>query len=303
MSEPTATAPVCYRHPDRETWIRCQRCDNPICPDCMLPAAVGFQCPSCVKEGAKSTRSGLSPYGGQRSSNPALTSQVVIGLNVLVWIAITAVPKLLETLALIPAGRCQIGDTNSFFPGVSEDRCVGGNVEWVAGVASGAPWQVVTSMFAHEQVAHIAFNMLALYFLGPQLEAMLGRARFLGVYLVSGLCGSAAVMLFSDQFGSTLGASGAIFGIIGGFLIVALKVGGDVRSIVMWIGINVLITFTISNISWQGHLGGLIGGIVATSAIVYAPKGQSRAMLQWAGLAVIAVAAAVIIVVRAAALA
>src|SRR4051795_7343686 len=81
-------APVCYRHTDREAHIRCQRCDRPICPDCMRPAAVGFQCPECVREGARSTRAGRTAYGGQRTGNPALTSQVLIGINVLVWLLI-----------------------------------------------------------------------------------------------------------------------------------------------------------------------------------------------------------------------
>jgi len=98
--------PVCYRHTDRETWIRCQRCNRPICPDCMRSASVGFQCPSCVKEGSRSTRQARTPYGGQRVSDPRITTYVLIGLNALVWLAILATgrtdSRLLDKFALLP---------------------------------------------------------------------------------------------------------------------------------------------------------------------------------------------------------
>ena len=142
----------------------------------------------------------------------------------------------------------------------------------VRGVSDGAYWQVMTSVFTHVEVLHIGFNMLALYFLGPMLEVVLGRARFLAVYLVSGLVGSAAVMWFSDPNTPTLGASGAIFGLMGAIAVLALKVGGQAQSVLGWIGINLVLTFTLGGISWQGHLGGLLGGVVLGAAMVYAPR-------------------------------
>ncbi|MCX6395037.1 MAG: rhomboid family intramembrane serine protease [Propionibacteriales bacterium] len=304
MSQPTEAAPVCYRHTDRETWIRCQRCERPICPDCMNSAAVGFQCPSCVKEGAKQTRTGVAPYGGTRSTNPALTSFVLIAMNVAVWVMIQAREHLVDVLSLTPAGRCEAIGGRTFYPGiVSESVCnAQGGASWVAGVANGAPWQIVTSIFAHQQPVHLLLNMMVLYFLGPQLEAILGRSRFLSLYLLSGLTGSVAVMLLSDPHGGTLGASGAGFGLMGALLVVAHKVGADTQQILVWLGINVAFTFFASSyISWQGHLGGLVGGLLISALIVYAPK-ANRSLVQWSGLGTIAIVSVALIVVRAAAL-
>lgn len=284
MNDGTQAIPVCYRHPDRETWIACQRCGRPICPDCMVSAAVGFQCPSCVQQGARETRSGQLPYGGAASANPALTSIALVVVNVAIWLAIRADSALVDTLALMPQGGI---------------RVQGGVPEVVEGVSMGAWWQVITSGFTHVEVIHIGMNMVALYFLGPTLESVLGRVRMLAVYLVSLLCGSAAVMLFANPHQQTLGASGAIFGLLGALIVVAYKVHGDVRTIGMWLVLNLVITFTVPNISWQGHLGGLIGGALLTVAIVYAPRGR-RAVVQWSAVAALSVIALALIVLRAA---
>ena len=281
---PVTGVPVCYRHPERETYIACQRCGKPICPDCMNNAAVGFQCPDCVKEGMKATRSGRTAYGGEHASNPALTSQVLVGINALVWLAVLVSADLVDKLALIPDIACVEAD--QFGCTAVQD-----------GVARGSVWQLVTSMFLHQQLWHIGFNMFALWVLGPQLELAMGRARFLAVYLLSGLAGSTAVYWLSDPNGATLGASGAIFGLMGALAVVAYKVGGDVRSILGWVGANLVITFLIPNISWQGHLGGLVGGAILAAIVVYAPK-QRRNQLQWAGIAVFAVLLVVAIALR-----
>ncbi len=285
--------PVCYRHTDRESHIRCQRCERPICPDCMRPASVGFHCPSCVKEGSRATRSGRTPYGGQRTGNPALTSQVLIGINVAVWVLILATgwrsSRLIYHLALTPLG--------------ADFSLRGGGFLHVTGVADGAPWQLVTSMFTQVEVWHIGFNMLALWILGPQLELAVGRTRFLAIYLLSGLAGSAAVMWLSAVHGNTLGASGAIFGMMGALLVVAIKVHGDVRGLATWIGANFVLTLVlIGNVSWQGHLGGLVGGALAGAVIVYAPRSR-RSLWQGAGLAAVAVVVLVATVTRIAVLA
>ena len=152
-------------------------------------------------------------------------------------------------------------------------------------------------MFTHVQPLHLGFNMLALYFLGPMLEGVLGRVRFLAVFFASGLTGSAAVMLLSASNGQTLGASGAIFGMMGVLAVVALKVRGQVQTILMWIGLNLVFTFTIPGISWQGHLGGLAGGLVVGAAMVYAPRAH-RAVVQWGVTALVLLVAVVAIAVR-----
>jgi membrane associated rhomboid family serine protease len=278
-------APVCYRHPEREAHIRCQRCERSICPDCMQPAAVGFQCPTCVREGSKGMRTARTAYGGERSANPALTSQVLVGLNVAVWVLITVTggraSPLIDQLGLRPLGGVfRAGDGLLTLPGVTD-----------------APWQLLTSAFTHVTIFHIGFNMLVLWTLGPQLELAAGRLRFLAIYLLSALTASAAVLWLSAPTGLTLGASGAIFGMLGALLVIAVKVRGDVRGIATWIGINLVITFLLPFISWQGHLGGLVGGLLVGAAIVYAPR-ERRTLWQVAGVGVVAALVAVATVVR-----
>jgi membrane associated rhomboid family serine protease len=313
MTEQTPVGvPTCYRHPDRETYVRCQRCEKPICPDCMRDAAVGFQCPDCVKLGAKTTRQAQAAYGGRRSADPRVTTYVLIGLNALVWLAIVvtgwAKSTLDSRLALLPTGECGSKSApDRSYNLATEYAChlqtrIKGDGQWFPGVSDGAYWQLVTSMFTHVEVLHIAANMLALWFLGPQLEAVLGRARYLALYLVSGLAGSVCVYWFSAEGSATLGASGAIFGMLGGLLVVAHKVGGNVQSIMIWIGVNAVITVTVPNVSWQGHLGGFLGGALVTAILVYAPKGR-RTQLQVVGIAVIVVALTAATIARTAVLA
>lgn len=313
MSSPTGGAPdsssapqvpTCYRHPDRETYVRCQRCDRPICPDCMRSAAVGHQCPTCVAEGAKQTRSGRTAYGGQRSANPALTTQILIGLNALVWVLILATggraSAWVDRLGLVPRGRClDVDRAGYWYPNLHNVASCGAapTGDWHAGVATGAPWELLTSMFTHVEIWHIGLNMLTLWFLGPQVEAILGRSRYLALYLLSGLTGSIVVLWLASPDTATVGASGALFGLMGALLVLVHKVGGDLRQIGGWLLLNAFFTFTFHGISWQGHLGGFIGGVVITAALVYAPRAR-RGTWQLAALSVWAVVLAVAAVVR-----
>jgi membrane associated rhomboid family serine protease len=286
---PVAAAPVCYRHPDRETWIRCQRCERPICPDCMKSAAVGFQCPNCIKEGSRTVRQAKLPYGGIRVSNPTLISTILIGINIAVWLAITA----------DGGGDSTVASKLAIVPNWTVRVLAGGNSgEVVDGVAHGAFWQVVTSTFTHVQVFHIVLNMIALYMFGPALEQILGRLRFLTLYLVSGITGSAGVMLFSNSHGMTVGASGAIFGLLGAMAVIALKSGGDVQGLMSLLAINLLITFTVPMISWQGHIGGLVGGSLVALGMVYAPR-KGRSAVQFGVAGVVLLAALTLIGIRA----
>ncbi len=296
--------PTCYRHPGRETYIRCQRCDRPICPDCMRDASVGFQCPNCVAEGAKSVRAPRTSYGGLRSTNPQQTSLVLIVLNVVVWVFITATGGnksfLLDRFGLLATSRCDPTDQSGYYPQAGQVACQAGGsaFTWVTGVADGAYWQLFTSMFTHVAVVHIAFNMLALWVLGPVLESFIGRTRFLALYLLSGLAGSVLVYWLSDTQVQTVGASGAIFGLMGGLVVVTLKRGGNVRTLLMWIGINAAITiFGAGSISWQGHLGGLIGGAVIAAVLVFAPR-ERRTNWQVAGLGLIGVLLVILTLLR-----
>jgi membrane associated rhomboid family serine protease len=277
MTQQPPVAMACYRHPDRGTYIACQRCGRPICGDCMISAAVGFQCPECVREGARTTRQGQLPYGGRPSSNPSATTIALIAINVAVWALLNYALR----------GDGLMLGIFSLNPGL---------------VGIGFWWQPLTSAFVHQEILHLGVNMLSLWFLGPSLERALGRARFLAVYLISALVGSAAVMWFSDPSTFTLGASGAIFGLIGSLLVIVLKIRGDVRNVLVWLGINLVFTFVNSGISWQAHIGGLLGGLLTTAVIVYAPR-DNRTRLQLAGLVGALLAAIVLIGVRALALA
>ncbi len=301
---PESGVVVCYRHPGREANIRCQRCTRPICPDCMRDAAVGFQCPECVKAGAKSTRSGRATYGGARSADPTLTSKVLLAINAAVWVAVLATgwttSRLVDLLGLTPRGGCVQGN---LIYGVDRATCDASSGTYVPGVVDGAYWQLVTNMFLHVQVWHIAANMLALYVLGPQVEAALGRARFLALYLVSGLVGSATVYWLSAEYGTTLGASGAIYGLFAALAVIVLKVGGDLRSLGGLLLVNLLITFAVPNISWQGHLGGFLGGALITALVVYAPAGPRRTTVQWLGIGGLVALTVLAIVLRSAVLA
>lgn len=293
--------PVCYRHTDRESHIRCQRCGRPICPDCMHDAAVGFQCPACVAEGRKQTRQGLTRYGGRRPANPQATTMALIAVNVGVWLATAlaggASSPLVRALVLRPDGGCLgVGA-----PDAGSCRSSGGL--WLPGVADGAVWQLLTNAFLHVAVLHLLLNMVAVYVLGPQLEALLGRARFLALYLVSALSASALVMWAAPQFQATLGASGAVFGLFAAYLVVALRVKAPLQPILVILGINLVITVVGRGyISWQGHLGGFVGGILLAIVLVVAPN-QRRAQWQWAGVGVVAVLVLALIAARIAVLA
>ena len=294
--------PTCYRHPGRESHIRCQRCNRPICPDCMRDAAVGFQCPDCVAEGRHTTRSGRTAYGGLRPTNAGLTSMVLIGINAAVWLAIVATggssSRLLDWLALRPNGLCLVPQGGVDVP---QAACEGRGV-WLPGVADGAYWQLLTSAFTHVQLLHIGFNMLALYILGPQLELAIGRIRFLALYLLSALSGSLLVYWAAPEYQPTVGASGAIFGLMGALLVVSFKLRVNVQSILVWIGINFLLTVSLSNISWQGHLGGFVGGLLVATVLVYAPRGPRRTTYQVVGMVAFAALIALATIARTAAL-
>jgi membrane associated rhomboid family serine protease len=258
----------------------------------MRPAAVGFQCPTCVSEGAKTTRSNRTTYGGTRTGNPALTSQLLIAANVAVWVLVLATgaghSPWLYRLGLLP---------------VSVNAPVGnGTMQAFTGVADGAYWQLVTSMFTHVEIWHIGFNMVALWVLGPQLEMVLGRARFLVVYFLSGLAGSALVYWLAAPNGLTIGASGALFGLMGALLVVAFKARANVSQIAMWIGLNFVFTVVGRGfISWQGHAGGFVGGVLVALAFAYAPRAR-RSLWQSLGAGLLGVLILLAVVTRTAAL-
>ncbi|MFJ9039759.1 rhomboid family intramembrane serine protease [Streptomyces sp. NPDC102406] len=276
--------PGCYRHPDRQTGVRCVRCERPICPECMIDASVGFQCPECVRGGsgagpAPSASRPRTVAGGTIAADPRLMTKILIGINVAVFLAVQVSDTLLDRLVLVGAWP-----PAPFAP----DQ----------GVAGGEWYRLVTTMFTHNEVWHIAFNMLSLWWLGGPLEAALGRARYLALYFVSGLAGSAVAYAFGNPSGATLGASGAIFGLFGATAILMRRLNYDLRPIIALLVINLLFTFAPGfNISWQAHIGGLAGGLIAGYAMVHAPR-ERRALVQYGTCALVLLAVLATVVIR-----
>jgi membrane associated rhomboid family serine protease len=259
----------CYRHPDRETGVRCTRCDRPICSDCMQSASVWFQCPECVRQGGRTTRQARTAFGGFVPTQTGQVTRVLIAINVAAFIAQQVSSTITDKYALLGYARLTpLGP--------------------LEGVASGQYYRLITSAFLHENFLHILFNMYALLVVGPVVEHALGRLRFTALYVLSALGGSAMAYVFADPRALTLGASGAIFGLFGALFIVARRLGGNTNGIVGIIAINLVITFTIPNISWEGHLGGLATGTLLAAAYGYAPRAARTQVQLGASLAVLA---------------
>lgn len=278
-----AAAPErCYRHPDREAAIRCQRCGRTICPACMREAAVGFQCPACVESGKAKVRQPTTFAGAKLSAGAGTISLALIGINVVLFIAQLATGGKGSPLFLRGA---MLGLT-------ALDPDSG---ELLTGVADGGYWRLVTSAFLHSGVLHIAFNMYALYLFGPFVERILGTVRFIGAYLTMAVISSVFVYWLSNPLAITIGASGAIFGLFGMALILLIRAKQDVRMLLVLLVLNALISMQ-GNISWQGHLGGFAAGVALGAVFAYAPRAQ-RALLQvvtFAGLWIGVVAAVII---------
>jgi membrane associated rhomboid family serine protease len=271
--EPPAATPgvpeatTCYRHPDREAHVRCTRCNRRICPDCMIEASVGFQCPECVREGNANVRRARTSFGGRVSDDPGYVTKVIIGINVLVFLAQQASGSFERHLILIG---------NAFDPLTGQQ----------IGVADGQYYRLLTAAFMHANVLHIALNMYALFLFGPPLEAALGRVRFSVLYLVSAIGGTTLSYAFSAPNQQSLGASGAVFGLLGAFFVVNRRLGRETSGLVVLIVINFAFSFIAPGIDWRAHVGGMVSGALVALAFVYAPRSQ-RTLVQAAGAVVV----------------
>jgi membrane associated rhomboid family serine protease len=240
MTDPGAAANFCYRHPGRQSFILCQRCGRTICPECQTQAAVGVICPECMREQRKNAP----------RTRPAVVTRLTASGAPVVTYAIIAITVAVFLLQLIPG----LGVTESMvyagvysYPGVFE------------------PWRMLTSVFAHSTgfIFHVLLNMYMLWIFGPMLEGMLGRWRYLALYLLSGLAGSLGVMFLSDPRVGVVGASGAIFGLVGAMLVIQRRLGGNATQLLILVGINLVIGFLPGlNVAWQAHVGGLVGGAI-----------------------------------------
>lgn len=292
------TAPrYCYRHPDRETGLSCSECGRPICYECMTPAPVGLRCPehSGKPQGVQRVTAAASRAAtGVGSRRVNAVTMALIAINVAVYAAELALGGTVDGQAnwiynhgvLIANGAYQgndllYGPVNAGIPpGLT-----------AAGVSHGEWWRLLTAAFLHYGPAHLGLNMVSLWFAGSILEAVIGRWRYLLVYLVSGVAGSAGALYLTPN-SPTAGASGAIFGVLGALLVLerrgVIQSGGQ---ILMWIVLNLVLTFTFSGISVGGHIGGLIAGIALMLAMLQFRRSPQASIA--AAVAVTAIAVAV----------
>jgi membrane associated rhomboid family serine protease len=242
-SLPGTAANFCYRHPGRQSFILCQRCGRTICPECQTQAAVGVICPECMREQRQSaprTKSAArTRLGRMTAAGEPVVTYSIIALTLVVFV-LQLIPGLGVTDRLLYAGIYS-------YPVAFE------------------PWRMLTSVFVHSTgfIFHVLLNMYTLWIFGQILERMLGRGRFLTLYLLSGLAGSRGVLFLADPRVAVVGAAGAIFGLMGAFLVIQRKLGGNATQLLILVGINLVIGFLPGlNVAWQAHVGGLIGGAV-----------------------------------------
>jgi membrane associated rhomboid family serine protease len=263
--------PVCPRHPDRTSYIRCQRCERPTCPDCQRPAAVGIQCVDCVKTSARTAPVARTPFGAPVGDGRPVVSYTLIGLCGAVFVAQLLLPGVTGLLA---------------FRGV------------LAGVE---PWRLLTTAFVHSPTSplHILFNLYVLYVFGPVLEQLLGRVKFALVYLLCALGGSVGILLLSAPNPGWLvpvvGASGAIFGLVLLYVVLSLRQGQVPRQLLVILALNFALPLVVPQIAWQAHVGGALTGaavgglLMLTAAPGRTPEAARRRRLFWPSLAVLAV--------------
>ncbi|MFF2144283.1 rhomboid family intramembrane serine protease [Kitasatospora sp. NPDC058190] len=260
---PEGGPPGCYRHPQTATGISCTRCERPICPRCMVAASVGFQCPECVGGGHTGARRATTRFGGALTVDGGLVTRVLVGINLVVWLLAAYVlrPRLGEVWSLVSAGRDVLGGPY----GIAD-----GPAQW---------YRLLTATFLHLEWWHIGLNMLVLLWLGPPLEEALGRLRFLALYLLAGLGGSTFAFLVAGDWMNSLGASGAVFGLIGATIVMQLRNRGPLAPAVAFLVFNLVVTFSRPGIDWRAHLGGLALGALTALGLMYAPR-ERRNLVQ-----------------------
>lgn len=263
--EPTPTAPTCYRHTDRTTYLACSDCGKPICADCSIDSPVGQKCPDCARQRGRATIITGRQIRARSTTLPPVTLFLLVS-SVAVYVLGAVSPQLNRT----------IFDNFALFP---------------AAVASGEWWRLVTTAFLHSGVMHILFNMWALYILGPGIERQVGSAPFAGLYLASALLGSVAFAAFNTS--PAVGASGAVFGLFGAWLASSWRgrrtAAGraQLQSIGVILGINLLLPLAVPRIAWEAHVGGLIAGfLIALAWTQIARDERTRSMIAFAVAAV-----------------
>ena len=247
---------TCYRHPDRATGLSCSECGRPICTECMTMAPVGIRCPehSGKAQGVQRVTRGVQRVAFEGTG--AKVTKALVAINVAVYVA-----------ELVTGGGVNGTGSTIYLHGVLYGPLV----------EQGDWWRLLTAAFLHYGPVHLILNMVGLYWFGSLLEERIGAARYLMLYLVSGLAGSAGALLWSNGFLTpTVGASGAIFGILGAGLVLERQrdyvFGGSAMGVII---INFVLTFSISSISKGGHIGGLVGGILCALGLTRFGRGHA----------------------------
>ena len=239
----------CINHSSKVTYVRCSRCENYICVDCMRSASIGYQCPSCASDS--------TPVIKGINRNRFIPSQENTQVTKFLSISLLAVYVFQFLL-----GDVLIANFALFAPSVK-------NGQW---------WLLITAGFLHGSIIHLLFNVYILWVIGSQLENIVGKTKFIVIYFVSLLGGSLASYLFSPFGSYSIGASGAIFGLMGAMLVVGRKRNLDISQITTLVVINVVIGFVLSGIDWRAHLGGLAAGAFITWVLINATslKGKNQ---------------------------
>lgn len=258
----------CYRHPDRQSFVLCQRCLRTICPECQTQAAVGVICPECLAD-QRRAQTPAQRTAQRRWSRPrAVTATDARPVVTYAIIAVTAVAWL---IGLIPGAGDMVQNALLFWaPSLYPDLT--GTFE---------PWRLFTAALVHSGFWHIGLNMLALWMIGRSLEPLLGRGRFLTLYLLSALGGSVAVALLSFTT-PVVGASGAIFGLFGALIVIGRHIGANIAGIAIILAVNLAIGFIPGfNVSWQAHVGGLVVGALVGLIYARTRSVRRRALQVW----------------------
>jgi len=273
---------TCYRHPERTTGVSCQRCSRPICPACMVPASVGYHCPECVRS------SGSKVINPLRTQVEPTATKVLIGVNVAMFVAMIASGSTATGISGDLARQLWLIGADGFFSPRTGIVVIDG------GVAGGEYWRLITGGFLHGGLMHLGFNMFVLWILGSMLEPVLGRVRFVALYFTALLAGSAGALLIQPMT-PTVGASGAVFGLMGAAVMYQRSQGiNPMRS---GLGTLIIINLFISllpGISLGGHLGGLVGGVIAGLAVFTIERRTQNVWVPVAACTVMSVAFAAI---------
>ncbi len=242
MTDPAANPNTCYRHPDRQSFVLCQRCGRTICPECQTPAAVGVHCPECVREQRAQFQANRRASGAPSGLTVARRRFAMLDQKAtLVIVVVSAALWLLNQVAG--------GYVNLY-------------LAYDTPLLGSQPWRIVTGLFVHSSFFHILFNMWAVWIFGRMLENILGTWRFVALFFLAGLGGDLAVTLLSPGT-PVVGASGAIFGLFAAFFVIQRSLGYNAVQLLVIMGLNLIVGFLPgTNISWQAHVGGIVLGFI-----------------------------------------